>query len=130
MTVQESYLYFTNAVNKLSSNSGLNIPKQVFVSTFNAVQSQWVEDRVKMNELNKIRMDEIQQLMVSSKLNVKKEEQYYTVDLPANYYHYLRSYSYVGDCTIDSFITSITKSAEGRRVRSEIEPKFFSSLAR
>ena len=29
-----------------------------------------------------------------------------------------------------SFITSITKSAEGRRVRSAIEPRFFSSLAR
>ena len=54
MTVNEAYLYFTNAVNKLSSNSGLNIPKAVFVSTFNAVQTQWVEDRVKMNELNKI----------------------------------------------------------------------------
>lgn len=104
MTVKEAYLYFTNAVNKLSSNSGLNIPKAVFVSTFNAVQTQWVEDRVKMNELNKIRMDEIQQLMVSTKLNVKKEEQYYTIDLPENYYHYLRSYSYVGDCTIDNWL--------------------------
>ena len=49
-------------------------------------------------------MDEIQQLMVSSKLNVKKEEQYYTIDLPDNYYHYLRSYSYVGNCTIDNWL--------------------------
>ena len=31
---------------------------------------------------------------------------------------------------ICSFITSTTKSADGRRVRSDIEPRFFSSFAR
>lgn len=104
MTVNEAYLYFSNAVNKLSSNSGLNIPKAVFVSTFNAVQLQWVEDRVKMNELNKIRMDEIQQLLLDTKHSVTKKDQYYEVNLPDNYYHYLRSYSYVGDCTLDNWL--------------------------
>lgn len=104
MNVNNCYLYVTELVNKLSSNSGLNIPKAVFVMIYNAVQNQWVEDRVKMNELNKIRIDEIQQLVVDTPLNATKKTQYYESTLPADYYHYVRSYSLVNDCNLDNWL--------------------------
>lgn len=105
MTVIEAYTYVTDSINKLSSNSSENIPKNNFVRAFNAVQFQWVEDRVKLNELNKIRIDEIQQLMVNSELtSPKKRDQYFEFTLPANYYHYVRSYSDLKGCGLDNWL--------------------------
>lgn len=103
MTVNESYKYVQEALNKLNSDSSQNIPKTTFVTTFNAVQMQWVEDRVKLEELNKVRIDEIQQLGKEVKLPVKKESLYYTSDLPTDYYHIIRSYGIIGDCNIYSW---------------------------
>ena len=103
MTVTEAYVYVTDAVNKLSSNSSENIPKDTFVRAFNALQYQWVEDRVKLNGLNTVRIDEIQQLLVTSELKGKKKDQYYEFSLPDNYYHYIRSYSDVAGCSMDNW---------------------------
>ena len=105
MTVLEAYAYVTNALNKLSSNSGQNIPKDVFVRFFNSVQYQWVEDRVKLNELNKIRIDEIQQLVTTVEIqSPTKKDQYYEFNLPTNYNHYIRSYSDLKGCGISNWL--------------------------
>lgn len=91
MTVAECYKYIQEGLNKLNSNSSQNVTKSSFVSTFNAVQLQWVEDRIKLAELNKIRTDELQQLVTQVTLPVKKDSLYYTSNLPTNYFHYIRS---------------------------------------
>lgn len=100
MTVAECYKYVQEGVNKLQSNSSQNIPETTFVTTFNAVQLQWVEDRIKLNEVNNVRIDEIQQILLQVDLKVKKENLFYSSDLPSNYFHYRRSYSTSGECVI------------------------------
>ena len=105
MTVLDAYTYVQDGLNKLSTNSGENIPKNNFVRAFNAVQYQWVEDRVKLNELNKIRIDEIQQLVSNSVLEApSKKTQYYEFTLPQNYYHYIRSYTDLNGCSLDNWL--------------------------
>lgn len=64
------------------------------------MQYQWVEDRFKLNDTNTTRIDEIQQLLVPIDQVPKKELGYYTIDLPLNYYHYKRSYTILGECSI------------------------------
>lgn len=100
-TVQDCYKYVQEALNKLNSDASQNVPKTTFVTTFNAVQMQWVEDRVKVGELNKVRTDEIQQLATDVELSVKKEDLYYYTELPDNYYHIIRPYSSIGGCTLN-----------------------------
>lgn len=100
-TVQDCYKYVQEALNKLNSDASQNVPKTTFVTTFNAVQMQWVEDRVKVGELNKVRTDEIQQLATDVELSVKKEDLYYYTELPDNYYHIIRPYASIGGCTLN-----------------------------
>ena len=97
MTVQESYKYVQDRLNKLSTNFGDNIPKHVFVLAFNSTQLQWVEDRIKLGETNIIRTDEVQQLLKStgSQQPTKTGNNYYEIQLPEDYFHYKRSVSYV-----------------------------------
>lgn len=104
MTVYDSYQYVQNALNKLSSNSSQNVTKTSFVNTFNAVQYQWVEDRIKLGELNKIRIDEIQQLLKEVKLTVKKKENYFLANLPSDYFHFVRSYSNLKGCSVMNWL--------------------------
>lgn len=103
MTVNEAYLYVTNSLNKLSTNSSQNVSKSAFVNAYNAVQLQWVEDRVKLNELNNVRIDELQQLLVQVEINVKKEDLYYSSDLPDNYYHARRVRAVSGECSLGCY---------------------------
>lgn len=103
MTVNQAYLQVTDLLNKLSSNSGDNIPKHSFVTAFNKMQLQWTEDRFKMNDLNTSRIEEIQQLLLDTKLKPKPKDNYYYITLPNNYFHYKRSYSISGDCTIINY---------------------------
>lgn len=102
-TVNEAYLYVQEGLNKLNTNSSQNVPKTTFVRTFNAVQLQWVEDRVKLNEVNNIRIDEIQQLLKQVKLTLKKEDLYYYSDVPEDYYHVRRVRGISGDCSIGCY---------------------------
>lgn len=100
MTVLNAYYYVQDVLNKLSTNGGDNLHKHTFVRHYNAAQLQWVEDRVKLSETNNIRVDEIQLLMKSIKLGVKKGLSYWDSSLPANYFHYVRSYSVSDGCNI------------------------------
>lgn len=93
MTVLESYQYVQSRMNKLSSNSKDNIPKYAFVQAFNAVQLQWVEDRIKLKEASDIRINETQQLLKEVSIIPVKEDSYYKVKLPEDYFHYNRSTS-------------------------------------
>lgn len=97
MTIKECYLYVQQRLNKVSSNANNNIPKWAFVNAFNAQQLMWAEDRIKLDETNSLRSDEINQLLkTTSVLNVNKSgSNYYEVDLPEDYFHYKRSVSLV-----------------------------------
>lgn len=100
MTVNEAYLYTQDLLNKISSNAGSNLPKHSFVRHYNATQLQWVEDRVKLSETNRIRIDELQPIMKPKKLIPKKKDNYWESTLPEDYFHYVRSYSESGCCQI------------------------------
>lgn len=100
MTVKEAYEYVQGRLNKLSSNSGDNIPEFRFVEAFNATQYLWVEDRVKVKEATDIRMNQIKQLLLTTEIPVTQiNNQYYEAELPENYFHYSRSVS-KSDCIL------------------------------
>lgn len=98
MTVNECYQYVQARLNKIGTNQNENIPKWAFVSAFNAQQLLWVEDRIKVDESNSLRKDEINQLLKSSPtplISVNTTNTYYEFDLPDDYFHYKRSTSLV-----------------------------------
>ena len=95
MTIHECYKYVQNRLNKSSTNFGDNVYKHQFVEAFNAVQLMWVESRMKVDETNIIRIDEIQQLIEVITDKPKKITNYYELSLPDNYLHYKRSVSFV-----------------------------------
>jgi len=104
LTVIECYKYVQERLNKLSTNFGDNIAKHSFVLAFNSAQLQWAEERIKLDESNTVRKDEIQQLLNSVDIiPTKAGSNYYEVLLPENYFHYKRSTSYV-PCEIRNII--------------------------
>lgn len=106
MTVKDCYLYCQQRLNKVSSNANNNLPKWAFVNTFNTQQLMWVEDRIKQDENNSLRIDEINQLLktTSKPLIVNQSgSNYYEALLPADYFHYKRSTS-LTPCEIRNFL--------------------------
>ena len=102
MDIRECYLYITDRLNKLSSNNSQNIPYPQFIRTFNACQIQWVEDRVKVDEVNRIRIDELQQLqktLTLYKSEIDNVQPYLSCVLPDDYLHLKRVYC--TPCQID-----------------------------
>ena len=97
MTVNESYLYVLSRLNKGVTNKGDNIPKWRFVSAFNSQQLLWFDDRIKLDETNNLRIDEIQHLLVTKTGLVPNLSgtNYYELNLPDDYYRYKRSTSLV-----------------------------------
>jgi hypothetical protein len=97
MTINACYQYVQNRLNKLSTNAGDNIEKFQFVEAFNASQLMWVEDRIKLDEVNLVRIDELQRLLVTQDIKpvLVPDKQYYELDLPSDYFHYKRSTSNV-----------------------------------
>lgn len=105
MTVNECYLYVQDGLNKISTNASQNISKSAFVRTFNAVQLQWVEDRIKLNEVNNVRIDELQYILKQENLNVVKKDLYYESNLPEDYFHFRRAYCNSGECSLNCWFT-------------------------
>ncbi len=95
MTVLECYQYINNRLNKLSTNAGDNIPKFQFVEAFNAVQDQWVEARVKLNDTNTVRIDELQPITIALNIVPIKNKDYSYISLPDDYYHIKRIIGYL-----------------------------------
>lgn len=97
MTINECYLYVLSRLNKGLTNKGDNIPKWRFVSAFNSQQLLWLDDRIKLDETNTLRKDEIEHLLVT-KTNLVPTlagTNYYELSLPQDYYRYKRSTSLV-----------------------------------
>lgn len=94
MTVLEAYQFVQNRLNRLSTNYGDNIPKYQFVEAFNTAQLHWCEDRFKVDQVNIIRKDELQRLITEVVVSdLTAGDNYYELDLPGNYFHYIRSFS-------------------------------------
>ena len=106
MTVKECYQYIQNKLNKLSTNSNDNLPKFQFVEAFNACQTMWIEDRMKFNETNILRIDELQPILIpTTLLDHSKKDNHYLFPLPVDYLHYKRSYCYV-PCLMTIYLKS------------------------
>jgi hypothetical protein len=104
MTVIEAYRYIQDRLNVLGTNKGDNIPKHTFVRTFNAMQELWVEERVKLSDTNRTRIDELQRLISNVESTLQKENNYWFIDLPEDYYH-----SYRVDAFAPCLLTSYHK---------------------
>lgn len=103
MTVLECYQFVQNRLNRLSTNSGDNIPKFQFVEAFNTCQLQWCDDRIKLSETNIVRKDEVQHLLKQVSLSPVKDSSgmFYEVSIPDDYFRYKRSYSHA-PCMIEN----------------------------
>jgi hypothetical protein len=91
MTITDCYQYIQDRINALSTNYGDNVPKHIFVRTFNAAQTTWVEERCKISSSNIIRTDEIDPLSTTYEFEPVKKEGYWEGSLPDNYYHFRRA---------------------------------------
>ena len=105
MTIKECYQYTTDALNNLGTNRKDNVPKHVFVRAFNAAQDIWVEERVKLLDTNRTRIDELQSLIKSvsnSDSPLVYNNGILSMNLPSDYYHFYRPELYA-PCLITLF---------------------------
>ncbi len=91
MTITDCYQYIQDRLNALSTNYGNNVPKHIFVRTFNAAQTTWVEERCKISSSNILRIDEIDILSTPYEFVPVKKEGYWEGPLPSDYYHFRRA---------------------------------------
>jgi hypothetical protein len=88
MDIQVAYLYLTDKLNKLSTNFNQNLPPHVAVRAINEAQYYWLDERLKVEEMNKTIQRELQFLLVKQEPVLFADDPLYTeYTLPANYYH-------------------------------------------
>ena len=105
-TIKDCYQYVLNRLNKLSTNYGNSIETYKFTEALNAATLMWAENRIKLDETNIVRTDELQQLLLSKHINGVKSSlnnNYYEFDLPDDYFHYKRSTSFT-PCEITNWL--------------------------
>lgn len=109
MTIAECFFLVKERLNKLSSNSQQNIEPYSFVYAFNKAQSHWVEDRIKVEEANKVRTQEIQQLLKTTQLTATNN----LIDFPKDFLHIERITPYASKNQCDRFLYSTHQVEEG-----------------
>lgn len=91
MTVQEVYLHYSDKLNKLTTNTEQWLTYPSFVRIINEAQYTWTEQRLKLEEVNKTRQNELQRLLKDIPLGSKTTNPnsvYYS--LPDDYLRFSR----------------------------------------
>ena len=89
---------FKERLNKLASNDYDNIECWQIVEAFNKAQLEWVRNQIHVNpnhkdsdESSKMQIDDIQNLLLTSKIIAKKQDLFYETDpIPADYLYFKR----------------------------------------
>lgn len=89
---------FKERLNKLASNDYDNIECWQIVEAFNKAQLEWVRNQIHVNpnhkdsdESSKMQIDDIQNLLLTSKIIARKQDLYYETDpIPADYLYFKR----------------------------------------
>mgnify|MGYP000513000401 CR=1 FL=1 len=90
MTVNDIYFTVQDRINKHNTGSNQNISERQFVGAFNMALYFWFDQRVKVEEGNKILATELQSFIVNLKQVPSYNEDYYFILLPEDYYYYKR----------------------------------------
>ena len=98
MNIREAYREFLFRVDKLATNSSQNIEYIQSVALVNKAQLHWAELRIKAAEATGTLSDETQLLLKDFSAPGQKQENFYKVDLPPDYFHRSRCYVSVKDC--------------------------------
>lgn len=98
MNIREAYREFLFRVDKLGTNSSQNIEYIQFVSLMNKAQLHWAETRIKAAEATGVLSDETQALLKDFSATGQKQENFYKIKLPSDYFHRSRCYATVKGC--------------------------------
>jgi hypothetical protein len=100
MTVNTAYQFIKDRLNKNNSGENQGISKRQFVWAFNMAQLFWFDQRLKADSVDKIRQQELQQFVEQVCLvpSESKTRNFVTIQLPSDYYYYIRSYGEAKDC--------------------------------
>lgn len=98
MNINRVYDEFVFRLNKLGTNSNQNVQYPQFVSLINKAQLHWVEQRIKVKEQNQIRSEELQRLLKDHEATPPRQENFYRLKLPVDYFRYERLYAPVKGC--------------------------------
>ena len=92
MNVKTAYLIVQDRLNKLSTNHNQKITERQFVYAFNKMQLHWFEQRIKGEEVDKVRQEELQQFVVDycKPPTNNKKGKFYELKVPEDYFHYKR----------------------------------------
>ena len=93
MNIQQVYREFEYRLNKSGTNANQLFGFHWFVSLVNKAQLHWAEARAKVIERDQTRVDELQLLLRDHKATAVKQENFYKVTLPEDYFHRVRAYT-------------------------------------
>lgn len=101
MHIEDIYQIVSDRLNKGSSGHNQKISKRLFVMTFNKAQLHWMEERMKVDEINQVRQTELQQFITETCLvpSKGKNKEYLFIDTPDDFFHYKRVEGLIcGEC--------------------------------
>lgn len=105
MTNEEKYQIILDRVNKHNSGGGQIISRRHFVNAFNKMQYHWFDFRMKQDEVDKVRQNELQQFTRTVCLSPSKDSKLsaYTAKVPKDFYYLKRvsALSTQGDCELE-----------------------------
>lgn len=103
MTVNNAYQFIKDRLNKNNSGQRQGISQRQFVWAFNMAQYFWFDQRIKTDNVDKLRQNELQQFIkeVCIKSSSDKKGMFSYIKLPEDYYYYEKSYANAtkGSCT-------------------------------
>jgi hypothetical protein len=128
MDVGTVYVKVKDRLNKGSSHNQNITPRQ-FVYAFNKMQLHWFDQRVKAEEADKVRQNELQQFIVDiykTPTNNSKGS-FYTIELPEDYFYYKRVIIQAkkGSCSGTLYAYPIEESLVNRYLQDEFNTPSF-----
>ncbi len=87
ITIQECYLYVKDRLNNQSSNANQEVTAHTFIRTMRAATYFWLDERLKVEEVDSTRQREISNLLVTKLINGQKRDGYNEFVKPTDFYH-------------------------------------------
>jgi hypothetical protein len=128
MSVGTIYAKVKDRLNKGSSSHNQNITERQFVYAFNKMQLHWFDQRIKAEEADKVRQNELQQFIVDfCKTPTNNQKGFYNIDLPEDFFYYKRvtATAKKGNCEGIIYAYPIEESLVNRYLQDEFNTPSF-----
>lgn len=128
MTIDNIYFTVLDRINKHNTASNQNLSERQFVNAFNMALYFWFDQRVKVEEANKVIATELQSFVTTISKVPSYTDKYYFIDLPEDYYYCKRVSVFASKGTCNSHdltVRIVEESNINTYLRSDLDKPSF-----